>query len=127
MNFNIKLESEYHVSDIISTLRKNKDAHVEDYKKAIKVYSMDLLGKIEEHIKLIESGEIPPYVNHNFGLSIPENNEVSYLKMIKVFSMMQAETVTLSMEDANAIFNDEWDWLALSKTINASYSSRIKF
>ena len=126
-NFNVRLESEYKVNDIIAELRKNKDAHVADYKKAMEVYLTDLLNCVENFIKKIESGKMPEYVSNNFGLSIPQNNESSYLKMIKIFSMMQVDNVKLSMEDANAIFNDEWSWLATSKLINSSYSSRGKF
>lgn len=117
------ITSKYDVLDIINALRENRDIHQKDYAKALVVYKSDLKRKLEAHLQYFESGELPPQFSANFGLDLPQCEVDRYNKMIKIFSLMKVETIELGMEEANKIFNDEWDWVSNAKFINSTYLS----
>lgn len=121
---NLNIKANYKVEDIITALLKNKEEHIKDYKKAIQVYMSDLLNAFEVPLAKLEKGLVPDLIPHNFGLNQPRNEEKSYDNMIKLFQSMTDNVVELDMDDANGIFNDEWDWAVSSKILNSTYSSR---
>ena len=62
---------------------------------------------------------------HDFcTLKEPVNASATYDTYISLFGATASDTITLSIQDANAIIHDEWDWAVAAKTTNSSYSSR---
>ena len=58
------------------------------------------------------------------GLIRPVDASKTYDTYISLLSNSTSDNVELSIQDANAIINDEWDWAIAAKTTNAFYSSR---
>lgn len=120
----LKMTSEFKVVDIIEALKKFKEEHEIDLKKANDVYMIDLIIKYEENISMIEKKNIPEVILDNFGLTKPVDNIEMYSGLIKIYSLVQTENVTLDIEEANKIFNNNWDWVTWTKSINKFYTSR---
>lgn len=119
----ISMTAKYKIADIIAALRDNRDAHTTDYEKALTVYKQDLADALKEATKKLEVGQLP-LIHANFNLVTPKDETAMYNNTIRIFSMVQADDVELEIDDANKIFNDEWDWAVSAKLLNSSYSGR---
>lgn len=121
------ISSKYNIQDIIQALEDHKTKHIEDYKKAVAVYQKDILENLKALTKKIRK-EIPDgtktFVERNFSLTPPKNCEDGYQRVIDIFKKSQEQNIELSMQDADKIFNDEWDWALSAKISNSFYSSR---
>ena len=125
--------SNYSVKFLIEQLEKNKKAHIEDHAKAVSVWKKDIDNLLKKIVKEAKK-EIGKYNNKKeltdvyeeyFSLCEPVNAEKTYDTYISLLNNTTSEHISLSIQDANAIINDEWDWAIAAKTTNASYSSRF--
>lgn len=129
----LDISSGYYVSLLVASLEANKAAHIEDYKKAVEVYNRDVQTKLKLIAKMARKTITNPEMQKNlikvYGdycrLSMPVNASKTYDTYISLMSQTSSDTVVLSIQDANAIINDEWDWAIAAKNTNSSYSSRF--
>lgn len=132
MRFEQKLDgikTKYTIGSIIEALKQNKEAHIEQYEAAKVEYEKQLLERAKKALKEVKKNR-QPEVKMNFGLIAPINKSEEYDKMINIFKQAQkaatkdvvdGELITLDFEQADAIFNDNWDWVASAKLVNSSY------
>ena len=132
----LDVKSDYAVSFLIEQLKFNKKVHLEDYEKAVKVYNDDLnkalqvvenaIAKINEHgHKQEHRDNLYRKLNEYNNIKSPVNAAKTYDTYISLLNKTTSANIILSIQDANAIINDEWDWAIQAKTTNSSYSSRF--
>jgi hypothetical protein len=126
---NIKVE--YTPLTLINALEANKRAHVLEYGKAVEVYESDLAAAFNEAVRLASEARATKSVEPLYAataginkLTKPVNNEKLYDQYITMFKNTASKIVVLSLTEANAIVNDEWDWAVAAKVLNSGYSSR---
>lgn len=137
------IESDYSLDEIIMALHTFKEAHVAEYELAVKKYNEERLTRAQNVLgKLASNQEV--FVDYNFGLQKPENRAADYDRMINIFrqankakpteeqytkfglDIKNAGTIKLDFDQADAIFNDKWDWLVNAKSINSFYAGSAK-
>jgi hypothetical protein len=122
----------YKVQFLVEQLEKNKTEHQVDYVKAVKVYAEDIKMALTRLIKAAKKqldehslkDEIQKAYVSYYSIMKPVDASEMYDTYIKLLSQTSSEEITLSMNDANAIINDEWECVQVAKNINSSYSSR---
>lgn len=111
-------------NEIIDTLDKFRKAHVREYAEAIEEYRRDLVDMLEQRAHEIVNdpeNESLLTIPHNFNMKRPINAEEEYEKMINVFTAVADQTVRLTVEEVNNIFNDDWSWVQEAKIVNTTY------
>lgn len=108
---------------ILAALNENRQKHLEDYEKAVKVYFMDIINISKEFVLNAEKKNLE--VDYNIKLSKPIFNGKLYDEMISMFQTCIDETFTLSFSEYKNIFQDSWEWNTGAKYLNATYSSRF--
>lgn len=106
---------------IIEHLLKNKEKHIKHYEEAVKGYLDYLKKELENRLASVEAGNIER--NYNLATTVPVNRVESYDKYIKLFSMNEEDIVELTVQDYDAIINDNWSWALQAFNINNFYSN----
>jgi hypothetical protein len=134
------IEAKYLRTEIISALQKFLAEHKISYSDAMVVYAEDVQIKIDEFNKKVrklnklvkESDSTDAIVREavsctvNFNLVRPVDCTKEYEKLIAVFGFMSDDHVSLSIDEANHIFNNDWNWIQAANVSNQMYASRIK-
>jgi hypothetical protein len=119
------IESKFSKQEIVDTLRKFRDAHMAEYADALDVYREMVAKKLKGYLKAAKSADFTKFdVPNNLGLITPVNIDKGYTSIINLFLSSKDEEVSLSFDEANKIFNNEWDWIAAATTSNQFYSSQ---
>lgn len=127
------IETNFDTTFLTKALKEHLRQHIEDYEKAMAVFKTDQVKRAQE-LKKVASKFINGEATSNDvyraftafnGLTEPADAKKLYNQYINMFTASADETIKLSMSDANAIVNDEWEWAIAAKTTNASYSSRF--
>ena len=121
---------------IINHLSFHRKAHVEEYEKAMKIYYKELANSAEELIGMATNFAIDARAADNpdfkavkdkydklISIKKPVDAIKMYDQLIKLFETADDETIELTLDDANSIINDEWDWAVSAKFVNSSYTS----
>lgn len=130
----LNLELEYKVEDILARLVANKEKHKKEYAEAVKNYN----AKVEEKLLSLSALADTVRAGRKFDnlrviqeaassvvlLAVPKNAEEMYDQYINILRQTESKTIKLSAEDANAIFNDAWDWAVSASMTNSAYLSR---
>ncbi len=124
MHQNLSMHVNIKPKDLIKALEKNKEKHLAEYEKALKVYFADLCMKLQE--LLVQAEEKNSDINYGVNLITPINNEKLYDKYIGMFKMATDEVIEISTEDYGCIVDDNWDWAVSASRMNTFYSSRAR-
>lgn len=122
----INIKTKFNIIDILKSLEANAKTHFDEYCEADKAYRVALKKKVKDTLRLLNNEEMLNDIFFNYGLKRPINNFDEYHKLIEIFrtAMKSGEkTVELGTNEANCIFNDDWDWNHEAKSINTSYLS----
>lgn len=129
----LDIKTNYKVLEVIAALRTNLDKHLTNYTKAMDVYKNDLHEALNDLNRVVAKCAVDKNID---GLPEAYGNVISltsrkpilakemYEQYIHLFSRTTDELVSLSITDANAIFNDSWSWAVQAKTMNAMYADR---
>lgn len=111
------------ISGLIAALKKHKERHQEDYKKAVIVYFDDIAEAIDKQ----KTAMINKDLKHNFSLSFlkPVDNTTLYDKYIGMFEMSVEPELTITTEDYGCIVDDNWSWAISASMTNAVYSNKF--
>lgn len=129
------VEADFPVVEILESLRGFKGIHIQQYKDALEVYQKDIIGQTITTIKelndiIVSDTPITDFnyhntISYNFNkIKAPINCEKEYDKLINMFEYVQGDTVKLNFNEANRIFNNDWEWVASAAATNLYYSSR---
>ena len=120
-----EMESKYSRKEMIAALEKFKALHVKEYSDAVDVFREDVAEKIKLLAKKAKTADFKKFdVAHNLGLVTPVDCTKGYDGIISVLSSSKDDEISLSLSEANMIFNNDWDWAQAASTSNAFYSSR---
>ena len=121
MNQNIKITVPK--AELIKHLKANKEAHIQDfteakeeYLKRVKTHLQDALANANDGIFMKNN------FNHNNHQPIDKSKE--YDKYIGMLEMAKEDELTIDTEQYECFVNDEWHWIAQSKTISQMYKGR---
>lgn len=128
----LDIDAQYSVDYLVRTLQTNRANHVEEYQKAVVIYNDDVeksLEKLKKTVTLRLNGkaddEQVTKVYHEWAIiKKPVDATKMYDQYIGLLQQSASREIKLSMRDANAIINDEWDWAQNAKFVNSVYSSR---
>ena len=134
------VETEYSIAQLISYLKTNKEKHIKEYAIAKEQYDIET-KKLREKFKkfakkvpkdLNDDKSFDAYVNTLTVINVdmrnrqaPVNAENMYDSYIRNFetSDPSISSIKLTLEQANALINDAWDWAQNAKTTHAHYLS----
>lgn len=116
------VRTQYRKDDIVNILKQNLANHKVEYVEAVKQYDIERIKRAAAVYDDLLAKKNPE-IAFNFGLRPPENIASQYESLINVISMSSDEFISLNVNEANQIFNDEWDWALAAKTTNATYSN----
>lgn len=122
------IETEITTDTIIGALQKYKAEHIADYLVAVEGYKKAFEENHKEAIKKMkavtfETGS--PYVQQNFGLTKPINNEAMYDQFIVAFNSLNTQVLKLTLDQVNTIMNNSWEWVGTANASMASYNSKF--
>jgi hypothetical protein len=132
----LDVKTKFKTVDIISQLHEHRKNHIKEYENAMEVYREKVLGFTQLLIgaatnfsievkegKDIDYNEVSKKWFNLTQLKVPVDSREMYDQLITLFASSDEETIEMSLQDANSIINDEWDWAISAKTINSTYSS----
>jgi hypothetical protein len=94
-------------SRLINILKKNREAHVTLYKKALQGYRIASLKSLETLIKKVKGGkQFELYIN----LQKPTLHKEEYDTIIGMMEMHSEPTIELTAEDYVKFIEDNWNW-----------------
>lgn len=102
---------------LIAKLKENRDAHVEEYHKAVSAYKSEALKQLKAQIDEAESGSLKVAVN----LTSPVNAEKNYNDIIQMFEWDILEEVELEQSEFREYVQDEMSFAVSAKFQNMSY------
>ena len=119
------IRSKFSRVSIVAALEQFRDLHREEYKDALDVFREDVvkeLTKLRDKAvhEIVTEFDVPL----NLGLKAPVDCEKEYNQLIKLFLAVTQQEVELGFDEANRIFNNEWDWALAAYVSNNFYSSR---
>lgn len=125
------IKAQYNPKGLAHALQENKKKHIAEYASALEVYGRDLDKAWTEFQKVVKRASRTkdtaalqsPYFAL-VGLIKPVNLKEKYDHYIAIFESIQDTEVEMTLDQANAIINDEWDWAVSAKSINSTYSVR---
>ena len=102
MQFKINVQ----VVKLLNILKKNRDKHVSDYKKATKKFHAAFMKELEK-VKKNAAKEI--YATH-LNVRIPVSYENEYNSAIAMLKMSASGSIEINQELFNQYVKDEWHW-----------------
>ena len=106
--------------DLLATLRKNKEKHIEIVKEAQIGYIKKAKDVFEEKLKkIVENG----IVDLNLNLTAPVNYSKEYDTAISMLEWERSAEVRLNQQNFKQFVLDDWSWKNTFLVSNASYSS----
>ena len=119
------ITSKYKLLFLISCLEKSLTEHKEEYLDAIVGYKQRCIEEINKYYS--EVYEVNRDFSEGFnvpsglGLVVPDDCTKSYTKLISIFKAMQTEEIELTLDDANHIINNDWDFIQSASVSNSAY------
>ncbi len=115
------ITADYSRAEVLEAMTTNRDAHVSDYGKARELYAKEKLKRARVYLrKLKEDPFAVP--RHEFDLVTPVDAKEAYDKIITALAKMQGDSIKLSLDQANCVFNDDWDFARTAKMSISNYS-----
>lgn len=114
--------------ELLETIRKNRTAHIIDYKEACDGYRGKALQRIDEivgnlrgKINALKEGETIALMSVSFGLDVPVSHERDYDQVIKMLEMSVDDEISLKSDEFACYVMDDWDWKQVFLASNARY------
>lgn len=123
----IDLETTFSTAKLVELLQKHLADHQAEYALAMDEYKIQRSKKLDAVSAAARSTttdeEIYKVFSEYRNLVKPVDASKMYSDYIAVLTLSTAHDSTLSIQDANRIINDEWDWAANAKLINSTYAN----
>lgn len=119
----MELNSKMNRSELLDTLRTNRDEHVALHKKALVRYEAALVKELK---KQLARAEAKKKVNHSFlfKFPVPESHEASFNQVIDLLEHDVRDEIELSRADFQRFMRNEWEWSNQWATTNSTYNVR---
>lgn len=115
---------------LLETMRKNREAHAEEYALAEKGYWLKMeeglakaLKEVRKHGKFLKQDFYRgvPFIPGAF----PENHTADYDVVIKMLEFSVEDVIELDRTKFQAYVMDNWQWSGNVKSLNASYAGAL--
>jgi transketolase len=127
LNMSLNIEAKFDITMLVSKLKMHRDNHIADYAKAMQVYEKDrveLFGELANAANKQDVDNVDNFYRKLKSLAKPVDAKKMYDEYITILESSADKQITMSLQDANAIINDSWEWAESAKVTNAVYSSR---
>lgn len=104
-------------SKLIDQIKKNKEAHIKAYAKAVKAYKLEALKQLAEQTKLAKSG----HLTIKLALTSPVGLVEHYDELIEMFEIDTRDELTLSQQEYNEYYKDKTEATRHAMLSNAMY------
>lgn len=121
----LDFKATYKRQDIVDALRKFRDEHVSGFDVAKDNFRKLRVEKLAEALDLAEAAKVEESkkkVAEVNQMIEPQDMRKEYDNLINLFLYTQDTTVELNSQQADHIFNDNWDWAVSAKFSNSFYS-----
>ena len=127
----LNIKTTFAVKQVIAFLEQHLAAHKKDYADATAVYKRQVAEKLRVLAAEADAQATKGYnmskLSYDYmavsSLKVPVDATEMYEQYIAIFKQSTSKDVELSMEDANCLINDAWDWAQTAKTTNSFYSN----
>ena len=121
MKFRVNIDS------ALAVLKKNLDEHIEELKEAQATWTAKAIEGLEKLRDAVDrKGLDASYVEVNSLFhQKPQDNRKNYSKFMGALEVAKTSGEThieLDEDDYDKMFNDNWDWRKMSKSLNATYT-----
>ena len=90
-------------SKLIDQIKKNKEAHIKAYAKAVIAYKKEALKQLAEQTKAAKSGKLSIHLN----LTSPVNLVEHYDELAEMFELEVREEIELTQQEYNEYYKDK--------------------
>ena len=101
---------EFKKEEVLTTLKKNREQHLENYKKALKIYKEQAIKEVEGLLEKVKSNKITLDGYYHFNTSSPKKYLNEYDDMIEMLEASVGDIVKLDLKDYKCFMKDEWRW-----------------
>lgn len=112
---------EYPRKKLIEILKKNREAHKAEFKKAMEEYKIAIVKAAEELLENIKNGDDS---TKRLDVVKPVDHSNHYDRAIAMFELATADNIELKQEVFEQLVLDQWDWkdqLAQASMSNSKY------
>lgn len=107
-------------TEILETLRKNREKHSQIVKEARVGYLDRAQIEINKRLEQLRAGKV---VALTFSLSVPLDYTRVYDTAIRMLELHQQNTITLDSTQVACLVMDQWEWTRNFYTSNSRYSA----
>jgi len=108
--------------EVIVALKKNKEKHIEEYKKAKEAYKLEGLEQLEQIAKDLESGKTGLHLN----LIEPIDRTEMFDDFITMFEMEVDDEIQMGTSEFKLYFLDKGSLSDQARFSNSAYSTKFR-
>lgn len=108
--------------ELMNIIQKNRDNHRAIFDQAVEAFTRQAEKNLTDMIIAIKSGNVRAYGLRP--LVIPEEHTADYDRALRMYSMHQGDSVSLSEEACQRLVDDDWGWAASFASNTSSYVSK---
>lgn len=105
---------------LIETIKANREAHAEEYKKAKEGFKIELRKELMKKVSALDGGK---KVDLFFKCNKPDSHLGDYDEVIEMLEMSTSEEIELDARSFKQYVKNEWDWYRHWHASNALYLS----
>jgi len=102
---------------LIETLTANRDAHRNEYDKAVVAYRERHLHEAEQLVQDARLGVI----RRSITIPVPEEHTEDYDRAIDMLTWAETDVIELSQQEFATLVRNQWGWLATFTANTSSY------
>lgn len=108
------------VSNLLESIRKNRDGHKEIFLKAFEGYRLECIKVLEQNLSTLKEGKLQAV---RFGEMPPQDRTSDYDRIIRMLEMTVDDVVELSQSEFTQYVMDDWSWKQNWTASNFKYTS----
>ncbi len=117
--YNMVMEVSCDKNDVLATLRKNREEHVELVEDSRKGYIEKAKKALAEKLDAVAQGKVTAL---RFGLHLPVDHTAEYDTAIRMLEMHTEKTIKLNADEVRCLIENKWDWMQDFISKNEVYS-----
>lgn len=118
---NVQMKTTVSRTEMLKTLRTNRDKHAEIVKEAQVGYLTAAAKAVEKCRAALAEGKVVSL--SKFALAVPIDYRSAYDTVITMLEWSTDDTITLAADEFRQFVQDQWDWKDGFLASNAAYSS----
>ena len=121
-SFNVKVSRK----ELLGKLQANREKHVEDYKKAMIGYYIELEERLVDALHEVRDvDQRESFETCHLAMDRPQSHESVYNTAIGMLSMSQDDHIIVTSDQFRAWCEDEWGWKGRFDGTNALYHAKV--